>query len=685
MRGLGWMAKAAAAGLVGTVAAWGQTIEIITPAAGATVTGNFDVVPSLTNLPAVYIVEYYFNGRLEGVATRAPWSYWYPARGYADDTYYIKAIAKDALGTILATNSTSYYFITANNSPAVMSATWDAGEPLSGVRKLTVSTIWQGYTFRDAPGGGTSGMPGVTCNIDGEKSSALGRIRSWTSGSAYVSTANDTITLPKHGLWTGQGVYFLIPDYINNSPNSNEGHIADGRTWTVYVVDSDTIKLAVNIDALNSSTFVDITTTGVGVAGTYTPRGGHFFSSDRNGVRIVKTTKLANGMHRLYCTLLLSGTDDLDANRASCSKTFATTDVNTGTDTLTQTNTVMLTGAPIFFTSTGTVPSGLGGCTSSAPCYVARIDANTYRVATSEANAVSCASSGTNCIDVTSQGSGTHTAEFYLRHTGMWERPRPVELSRDFQTSNSGGSLELMAAYRQLYLIVGGATVSLAPYLLNKDGTTTSLTATDVGYESENTAIATVSSSGVVAGVAAGNTRLWIYHGEYRKELYVWVDTSSRFTHFGADGSLLSAYDPSKSIYVNHHLFARIDGFVDGFNEVGGNPGTTNPAKEQEIRRSGINVVSGIYPTSVMDSCYYTASCGSSSFQNRWNTWKTLIQNKVGPNSTTGIRSVAGTGDALFGNIGFAHPIYHTYDASQGGYWKRQAIRDMQTWGEPLA
>ncbi len=82
------------------------------------------------------------------------------------------------------------------------------------------------------------------------------------------------------------------------------------------------------------------------------------------------------------------------------SSTFATTDVNTGTEEITVGRDIA-TGTPIQFTTTTGLPSPLAAGTIY---YAIRISATVIKVATSVANATA----GT-AIDLTTQGTGTHT------------------------------------------------------------------------------------------------------------------------------------------------------------------------------------------------------------------------------------------------------------------------------------
>lgn len=91
--------------------------------------------------------------------------------------------------------------------------------------------------------------------------------------------------------------------------------------------------------------------------------------------------------------------------------TFASTDVDTGTDIITvPSNTTLYTGKKIRLTTTGALPTGLSLATDY---YVVRLSATTIKLATSRDNAVGNGDTGTTAsptvIDITAQGSGTNT------------------------------------------------------------------------------------------------------------------------------------------------------------------------------------------------------------------------------------------------------------------------------------
>lgn len=91
---------------------------------------------------------------------------------------------------------------------------------------------------------------------------------------------------------------------------------------------------------------------------------------------------------------------------------FASTDVNVGTDVITvPTNTELQTGTKIQLTTTGTLPTGLSLATDY---FVIRLSATTISLATSLANAVAG-----SVINITGAGSGTNTATQSLTNNAL--------------------------------------------------------------------------------------------------------------------------------------------------------------------------------------------------------------------------------------------------------------------------
>jgi len=95
--------------------------------------------------------------------------------------------------------------------------------------------------------------------------------------------------------------------------------------------------------------------------------------------------------------------------------TFASTDVNTGTDVITvPSNTALQTGVKLQLTTSGTLPTGLSLATDY---FVIRVSATTIKLASSLTNALK----GT-AIDITGAGSGTNTITVTLTNHTLAEK-----------------------------------------------------------------------------------------------------------------------------------------------------------------------------------------------------------------------------------------------------------------------
>lgn len=96
--------------------------------------------------------------------------------------------------------------------------------------------------------------------------------------------------------------------------------------------------------------------------------------------------------------------EDSSSNRyfrvASGSFTFATTDVDTGSDTITKSDHGLKDGNAVVFSTTTTLPAGLSLATTY---YVVSATSTTFKVA---------ATRGGSAIDITTTGTGTHTCTF---------------------------------------------------------------------------------------------------------------------------------------------------------------------------------------------------------------------------------------------------------------------------------
>lgn len=189
----------------------------------------------------------------------------------------------------------------------------------------------------------------------------------WGRGTAVgtftVDTSTDLITLASHGLSDGNLVHVASTTTLPSGLSSN----------TVYYIrdaSASTFRLA----ATSGGSAIDITTTGSGTHSLY----------DEFQVPDLRSRKIVG------------------VGEGTFTASFATTDVNTGTDVITvPSNLTLYTGTSVVLTTTGSAP---GGLTASTTYYAIRLTDTTISLASSRANAV-----GGTAINITSTGSGTHT------------------------------------------------------------------------------------------------------------------------------------------------------------------------------------------------------------------------------------------------------------------------------------
>ena len=169
--------------------------------------------------------------------------------------------------------------------------------------------------------------------------------------------------------------------------------------YFIVRISADIFKLATTHYNAMAGTVIDITDTGTGTHSVYALGGG------------------ANWYLR----------EDYTRN---VPKTFATTGVNTTSETITITGHGFSNCHRVVFSSTTTVP---GGLTAGTVYFVIRVDVDNIKVATSYANAYA----GT-AINLTSQGTGTHTITPYEFFAIFCDTAAPVV--NDYNTGPSGGA-----------------------------------------------------------------------------------------------------------------------------------------------------------------------------------------------------------------------------------------------------
>jgi hypothetical protein len=212
------------------------------------------------------------------------------------------------------------------------------------------------------------------------------------SDQAFTATAaSDECACVGHGYLTGDSVKLLTTTTL-------PAPLALLTEYYIIWISADIFKLATSHYNAMAGTAIDITDTGTGTHSVYALGGG------------------ANWyLHADYTR--------------NIAKDFATTDVNTTTETITIAGHGFSNCHRVVFSSTTTVP---GGLTAGTVYFAIRVDDDNIKVATTYANAYA----GT-ARDLTSQGTGTHSitpAEFFAI---FCDTASPTV--NDYNTGPSGG------------------------------------------------------------------------------------------------------------------------------------------------------------------------------------------------------------------------------------------------------
>jgi len=134
---------------------------------------------------------------------------------------------------------------------------------------------------------------------------------------------------------------------------------------------------------------------------------------------------------------------------------------------------------------------------------------------------------------------------------GAWNQAAQWEQQITF--SNGTTASELRANAREIFLCTTAQPLcptnfALAATQVNTDES--SQIPASPTYSSSNTSVATVSSGGWVTALAVGNTQITIASGGMHRTVWVFVNTQNVMPHFGSDGSILTSYNPNKSLFV---------------------------------------------------------------------------------------------------------------------------------------
>jgi len=123
-----------------------------------------------------------------------------------------------------------------------------------------------------------------------------------------------------------------------------------------------------------------------------------------------------------------------------------------------------------------------------------------------------------------------------------------------FTTNNGRIPWQLRANYKELWL-TPNQSVQITAKLVYSDKSSVAVPAASAQFSVAASAVAMVDGTGNVTGLAEGDTLLTITASGFASTVRVHVNSQNNTPHFGRDGSLLSSYEATKSLFVRSMFF----------------------------------------------------------------------------------------------------------------------------------
>ena len=542
-------------------AAFSQSLAITSPTAAQNISGiSFPLTVSLTSPASVTSVEYLVDGESQGIVRSAPWSIptWNTNDRYRGPAHTIWAIARNSLGTTLATSPTVTFAITNDYlEPA-------AYINLNSVTPSTAySSTWAGTVSIAAVIGGTNAANQKIMRVfvDGDFSGYT--VLSGSTATTQIAALNTTIY--------PDGLHEVCTELIdtNGTAPTNGGFPFGEDCHQVTFANTSTILLVNR--AASSSASTGITSFRVPASGSMTTAAGVFVlacfgdfgaatitaSSVADG-SLTALTPGTNGSYRIACFYKANS-----AGSASNVYTFSISNGVQAATALVREYSGVATSSPIDVNAitTGTSPA-------TCPCV---LSSNTFNTTTANEMIASWYYPNTNGGTFL---PGSNSTLDYPSPSGWVAGPNVVGnadgTSQEVSTTQTGaaatiGSINannmpflmsvisfkaasstLVSTPAELLVnpsdwVIGlSGTQQLVPVLSNTDGTTTAVTSgmNPVYSTTAASAICTVSPAGLVAGGGSyGICPITVTVGSGLSEtINGWVSSSNVIPYFGTDG-----------------------------------------------------------------------------------------------------------------------------------------------------
>jgi hypothetical protein len=531
------------------------TASVVTPAASASISGlSYALTASLSTCPTALSVEWMIDGESQGVFWQAPWSIssWNTNNRWRGPAHNAYVIVRDPTGATIATSPTNTFAITN-----------DYLEPAAYINLVSVtpstaiSSNWSGVVNLVATFNGTNATnaKAITVYVDGDVLGFESLNELSTSGST-ATTMNAAVNTTQY-LNEGHEVCLVVKDIASGRPGVTNGGYPFGE-WCQQVTFSNTSTILLK----NATTNADYVCWGGGACNTFSS-----LTAPASG-----TVNVTTGDFLLVCDGYFQG----GATTITDTLGNSWTAVNTGTK---QANwnqycfySANVTGGADAFTATFA-----GGGAKSMALLVREYSG----VATSSPIDTQITSTGTSCASPCVVTSGTFTtsnandmiALYYVSNINGQVFQNGLNASLDSTTSATGGGTsqlltatvsggtatigiangssltygmtvvalkaasntpiatpsQLTLSPKDWVISPSSGTIQLTPSIANADTTSTTVTsAMNPVYTTTNSSVCTVSSSGLVTGVAYGSCGVTITLGNGLTEtIYGWVSSTN--------------------------------------------------------------------------------------------------------------------------------------------------------------
>jgi hypothetical protein len=626
-----------------------QSLTVTSPANGSVVTTLFPLTVAPVSLPSMTQAKVYIDNRLECVINglylgKLSCPKMYNATFSDERVATIYAEAYDAKGTLLATSAKNTFRI--DNSGLGLQDTF------SDATHGTVTaggTLTGSVTVTHVPNATVSGLS-YTFNIDGVSAGAPAMF----APNATVDLVNGKFYVPIRYGHTGSYVSIGCSLADRTGCSTVYSPLVNLSYYDILDCGPNCVQLAAH-----GSTTPIAPLSGSVAAGSYLSfslvNAPSYSVSGNSGIAIdpftIDTTPFLDGPHRVETVI--------NATPSGLTGTFAllASAINSGTGIATSVNFPLTQGQVATCGGSGTCPPAWTGT-----LYTVVESPDTFCFADSPAHALA----GT-CL-AGSGGSGTLTISFSVPN-GHWEpnaawvgaRTYVTEIN-EFTFSNGNVPCVLRTKYSKIVGIAGD-TFTLAPYVLNCNSSTTSVSSSLPIYSTNDSSRATVSSSGVVTlGSTTGDAVISIVDNTHSREALVEVEVRpdrTTFKHLSAGSGIVNTYNSSTS---------KLGLVAFG----GGWPQLNYAPSVAKYLRPAFTALPGYFPTTILDY-YVTNAYGVNSFDSFMSTWWSQPASNIYSKAFALAQVANGSGMLFYTQAQFMCSGYNPYRLLQDA-WRQQAM-----------